>query len=215
VRLTGPFEAHQARAHPRRRPPAVRVEDHLAPGACGSAAIARHALERLLRGQRTHEHALVEGHPGAQASEYSRQSLDEGLEDRAGDEEPRECGAALSGRGGDGHGGLGHREGEVGVFEHDHRVLSAHLESQDLARLIHGSFRERTSGRPRAREEHAVDVRMESERAPGVATPLHELHHARREPRLACELDQERAHRWPRVRARPGTRPPLEPAGSA
>ena len=76
------------------------------------------------------------------------------------------AGAALPRAGADRERALGDGQLEVRVGEHDDRVPAAHLEREDLPRLIEQRLLERAAHRPGAGEEDAVHARVKRQCAP-------------------------------------------------
>ena len=76
---------------------------------------------------------------------------------------------------------------EIGVVEHEHRILATELERHG-AEPLGGALRDPAPGRGRAGEDDRVDPVMADERlADGRARPLHDPHETGRGARLAEE----------------------------
>ena len=82
---------------------------------------------------------------------------------------------------------------DIGIAEHDHRILAAEFEMHALQRsraLPH----DRGAGRAFADKADRLDVRMFGQRLPGIlAKAVHDIEHARRQPRLEADFSEQSA----------------------
>ncbi len=140
------------------------------------------------------KHRSVERRADAHAGEHARQPLAEPVGERRLDEDARQARTALAGRRADRERGLGDGEFEICVRAHQHCVLAAHLEREQLARLIERRFGERASRRPRAGEEHAVDARVQRQATADVGAALHDFENAVGQAGFAPKCCEQRAH---------------------
>jgi hypothetical protein len=126
---------------------------------------------------------LVERVADSQRRHPFGEPRDEPIVDRVRDDQPRRCGAALPGRiEGTVEAGLD-RDLEIGVVEHHHRVLAAHLELE-LAHHPDRGLGDAAPGAERAGEADRPNVRAVEDRLAGDRPLAHdEIQHASRQAR--------------------------------
>ena len=178
-------EAHQPRPDVRGRQVGLDAQHSLAARFARQGAVMGNLVEGGGGDERPHEDALLEGRPRAHAAQDARELLGEGVDHRRLDEQPAGAGAALPGGRADRDGGLGDGKVKVGVGQHDHRVLAAHLERQQLAGLVERGLAQRAAGRVGAGEQNRVHVAVDRQGAARVRAALDDLDHTLRHARLA------------------------------
>ncbi len=129
------------------------------------------------------------------AGENSGETSGELLHPRIFDEDAAQRGATLAGAGTDRNRRLGDGEIQLGVVEHDHGVLAARLQGEDLFRLVQEIFLKGTADGVGSREEDPVHTRMHGELASGFGPSLYDLENSQRQPGVPPEPGQEVAHR--------------------
>ena len=88
------------------------------------------------------------------------------------------------------------REVEIGIVEHDHRVLAAHLEREPLVHAAAG-LADNASRFSRSREGDHGNLRVRYDRGAYCFTDaVHELNDFGRQPRLEESLDEHRTGMW-------------------
>ncbi len=155
-----------------------------------------HAKRRSLAYHGAHERLLggvIEA--DLDLADHLYQALDQGIAPLAAlDKQAARAGAALA-RGDEGglHDGIDGAVDVAHVF-HDQRVVAAHLQGKDLARLAGKLLVQEVAGTGRTGEEEAVDVRIAGQRLAGVDLALHQVEHALGQPRLQPDLQHGLGH---------------------
>jgi hypothetical protein len=126
--------------------------------------------------------------PGPIVSSSARgQPLHELVRDAALQEQARGRGADLAAVVEGARGGIGHGALEIGVGEHDHRVLAAELEDHGLD-PVGGAREDAPAGRDRAGEADAAHQRVADQRLSGLRAETGDhVEHAVRQPGLLRE----------------------------
>ncbi len=155
-----------------------------------------HAEGRLLAYHRAHERlfgGVIEA--DLDLADHLDQSLDQGIAPLAAlDKQAAGAGAALT-RGDERRLDDGmHRTVDVAHIFHDQRVVAAHLQRQNFARLAGKLLMEEMTGAGGAGKEEAVDIGVASQRLASLDLPLHQIEHSLGQSGLLPHLDHGFGH---------------------